>query len=302
MEELMLLESVEGLKTKNDKDYTRLVFIKKDHSKMIANIWDTKVEDFKYEPIKVYKVNYTEEDYKGNIQMKDVTLSLSENQDLSDFVKKAPIDTNEIKLYIYKIYNSITYSPFRLLIEKMLNKSCHGNTFWTQTASKKVHENYTGGLAYHTYKMLKIAESILETGIYECNKDILYTAIIIHDMGKIAEYSSPVGTELTKVGELIGHIPLAYSWIREFMLENGINEEDERFMLLSHCLLSHHGKLEYGSPVLPKTAEAILLNQIDMMDSRMAQIVTAKEETEPGDFSRQVFSLGVKVYKNNIEN
>lgn len=299
MQQDMLLESIEGLKTKTNKDYIRLTFIKDDLNKITANIWDKTVNTFEHEPLCVYSVSYEKDDYKGNIQMKNVSLSLLENQDKSRFVKKAPIEIDDMKMYIYKIYSSITYSPYKKLIEKILNKNYNGNDFWTQTASKSIHENYTNGLCYHTYKMLKLAEGIVESGVYKCNKDILYTSIIIHDIGKLVEYSSPIGTEVTKAGELIGHISIAYSWIIEFLLEEGIEKDDEHFMLLSHCVLSHHGQLEYGSPVVPKTREAILLNQIDLIDSRMGQIVSAEEKIEEGEFSGNVFGLGRRIYKHN---
>ena len=122
----------------------------------------------------------------------------------------------------------------------------------------------------------------------------------MHDIGKLAEYTSPLATEVTKIGELIGHISIAYSWIMEFMQNQGIDRDNEHFMLLSHCVLSHHGKLEYGSPILPKTREAILLNQIDLMDSRMAQVFAAEEETEKGEFSDRAFGLGARIYNHNV--
>ena len=99
------------------------------------------------------------------------------------------------------------------------------------------------------------------------NKSLLYSGIILHDIGKVRELSGPVATSYTVEGNLLGHISIVSDEVVEAARE--LNIEGEEIMLLRHMILSHHGKLEYGSPKLPYLKEAEILCYIDNIDARM---------------------------------
>ena len=110
------------------------------------------------------------------------------------------------------------------------------------------------------------------------------------------ELSGPVVPTYTFEGQMLGHISIAQSMV--YAAAQELNIEGEEVTLLQHMILSHHGKNEYGSPVLPQIREAEMLHLIDNMDARMNMFNKALETIEPGETSKRVFSLENRtVYK-----
>ncbi|MEF8879512.1 MAG: HD domain-containing protein [Candidatus Thermoplasmatota archaeon] len=142
------------------------------------------------------------------------------------------------------------------------------------------HHNYVGGNLEHTVSVIKLCKKICETypGI---NKDLLIAGAILHDVGKIKEYRATTTVDKTSMGNFIGHIVLGDRWIREnimAMRQRGEEFDEELETHLSHMVLSHHGKYEYGSPRLPKTIEACILHQADNMDAQIKNFIQTLEE------------------------
>ena len=128
------------------------------------------------------------------------------------------------------------------------------------------------------------------------NKSLLYSGIILHDIGKVRELSGPVATSYTVEGNLLGHISIASDEVVEAARE--LNIEGEEIMLLRHMILSHHGKLEYGSPKLPYLKEAEILCYIDNIDARMNMFEKAyKNRTR---VSLQIKYLVLKIVDSTI--
>jgi len=145
--------------------------------------------------------------------------------------------------------------------------------------------------------MLDLAKAI--SSLYPTiNKDLLYGGIILHDIGKTIELSGPIATEYTVQGKLIGHISILQSEIIDAAKKHNIT--GEVVTLLQHMVLSHHGKLEYGSPVLPVILEAEVMYQIDNMDSKIVMINKALKDVEIGGNSARVMGLdGRSFYKHH---
>ena len=155
-------------------------------------------------------------------------------------------------------------------------------------AASRNHHEFVSGLAYHTLSMCQMAEAIasIHTGL---NTDYLYSGIILHDLGKIVELSGPVVPEYTLAGKMLGHISISQAMIATKARDLGL--EGEEVIILQHLILSHHGKLEYGSPMLPIIKEAEVIYLIDNLDARINMIEKALENVEPGHFSKRVFAL-----------
>lgn len=153
-------------------------------------------------------------------------------------------------------------------------------------AAKGNHHARVGGLIEHINSMLHIAEELVDhyTPRYEATLDIgiICAGIIFHDLGKIYELSGPVGTEYT-AEQLVGHIPQGILMLEDARRSSGADLDDHTLRHLRHIILSHHGCKEWGSPVEPMTAEAVLVHQIDMVDSRMDKVLSAASKAEPGD-------------------
>ena len=169
-----------------------------------------------------------------------------------------------------------------LLEENRLN-------FLVYPAAVKNHHNYVGGLAYHTLSMARLAESVLAMYPY-LNRDLLLAGILLHDLGKTIELSEPVLPEYTAAGNLLGHISLMSNLIDREAVRQKV-ENTEEVMLLKHLILSHHGKMEYGSPVVPMVPEAEVLTILDNLDARLVMMKDSIDQTLPGMFGPRVFAL-----------
>lgn len=226
--------------------------------------------------------------YNEDKQMKIIKIHIvsDDEKEKIRFLKQAPLDREYliagIKKYIEKIDNMKLYQLVSTLFEENLDK------LEIYPAASKNHHEYVSGLAYHTYGMLRIAESFCE--IYpSLNKDLLYSGIALHDLGKTIELSGPVVPEYTIEGKLLGHISISNAMIKE--TADRLHIEGEEVTLLQHMILAHHGKNEFGSPVLPQIKEAEIVYLIDNIDARMAMMDKALETVEPGNFTKRVFSL-----------
>ena len=164
-------------------------------------------------------------------------------------------------------------------------------------AASKNHHEYMSGLLYHTVSMLKLAQAICD--LYpSLNRDLLFGGVILHDVGKTSELSGPVATKYTTEGKLLGHISIIQAQIKIVANKYQINNDIP--MLLQHLVLSHHGKYEFGSPVLPLIREAEILTYIDNIDARMNIMDKALEGVLQGEFTPRIFPLEDRALYNPI--
>jgi len=260
---------------------------------VIGKVWQATEEDVttysEYEG-KVVQVRGTKGTYRNQLQIKIIQIELATNGQLEQFIEKAPIDAAEIQVQIERYMLDIRNATMLRIIKKMMNK--HGQLFYTYPAASKNHHSFMSGLAYHTLSMLNIANFICD--LYPVlNRTYLYAGIIAHDFGKVLELSGVVATSYTTYGKLLGHINIAYGEIELAAHEIGIEteEEQEAVMILQHLILSHHGKYEFGSPKLPLTKEAEVLNFIDNLDARITTLEKSLSDVQPGNFTPRIFSL-----------
>jgi 3'-5' exoribonuclease len=133
-------------------------------------------------------------------------------------------------------------------------------------AAKTVHHAYPGGLLEHTVSCLKLAHRIADQ-YPQVDRDLLVAGAFFHDIGKIRELSGDRSIEYTDEGRLVGHLVMTAQWVHDKARRVGASRELEHHVV--HMVLSHHGKMEYGSPKVPMTLEALLTHAIDEIDSRV---------------------------------
>lgn len=138
--------------------------------------------------------------------------------------------------------------------------------------------------------MVRLADSIGD--IYEeLDKSLLFAGIMLHDLAKVLELSGPDNTEYTIRGNLIGHIALIDEEITKVLSELSIDDTKEDVIVLRHVILSHHGLLEYGSPVRPKIMEAEIIHMIDNIDAEMMMMTTALSRVSEGEMTGRIFAM-----------
>ena len=285
---LMVSSCVNGV-TNNGSPYLNLTL--QDNSKSIeAKLWDVKPE-IKNQIVagKVYSFELEINNYKNNLQAKVIKVIPVPSSEVNpaDFSFVSPISQEELHSEVQKALNEITNTNIVKIVSTALNK--YGEDFYQYPAASKIHHNFIGGLATHTAGMLRIARAVCD--IYpEVSKDYLFGGIILHDIGKITELSSPILTEYTIDGKLLGHISIMDGILSEITKELNVQDSEEA-KVLRHMVLSHHGEYEYGSPVLPMTVEAEILTYIDNMDSKINVLSKALSEVKEGEFTQKLFPL-----------
>src|SRR3989337_2262211 len=140
-------------------------------------------------------------------------------------------------------------------------------SFSLAPAGKSWHHSYVHGLLEHTLEIVKICD-LMSDSHPEINRDLLVCGAILHDFGKIEELSFDTAFEYTDKGKLIGHIVIGAMIVEEKIKEIKDFPEDLKNCLI-HLILSHQGKLEHASPVVPKTLEAIALYHPDELSAKV---------------------------------
>lgn len=282
--------------TAQGKDYMTL-YLQDKSGDIEAKLWTVTKDDMKIlKPEIIVWVKGDVINYRGRKQMKVNQFRLATAEDgvkTQDFVDGAPLSPNEIQdelsHFILEIENAHLQRITRHLLKKFQDK------FFTYPAASSHHHNFAGGLSYHVLTMLKIAKSLCD--IYPLlNRSLLYSAIILHDIGKVRELSGPVATTYTVEGNLLGHISIASDEVAEAAKELGIDSEE--VMLLRHMILAHHGKMEFGSPKLPHLKEAEILFFIDNIDAKMNMFDKAFKKTEKGQFTERIFGMDNRQFYN----
>ena len=217
-------------------------------------------------------VNGSVSDYKGALQVviKKMEPFPLDRIDPSDFLPQTSRNIEDMFERLVKRANSITTDYLKALIDAFLNDREFVNKFKTAPAAKKMHHAYIGGLLEHTVSMTSLADKI--AGHYGgINRDLLLTGAILHDIGKIDEFEYQSKIDYSDKGRLLNHIVIGIKMVDDKL--SGINNfPEDQMLLLKHMIVSHHGTREFGSPEPPKTIEAVLLNYIDEIDSKVKAV------------------------------
>ena len=300
----LLIRRIELRSTRSGNDFLSLELGDKSTS-MNANLWEGfanivskgKVGD-------VLKVSGTLEEYQNAIQIRVTSAHLAtESDDVSprDFLPQSKRDLkimqDEFKKKIKNISNKF--------LKELLSQIFSGERFTLFTnapAGKSWHHAYIHGLMEHTLEIVKICELMCEFHP-ELNKDLLVAGAMLHDIGKIEELSFEVAFDYTDKGKLVGHIVIASNLVRDEIKKiSGFPPELEYNLI--HLILSHQGKLEHASPVVPKTAEAITLYQADELSAKVNAYKNVLEsELKPGsNWTRFIQLADTDLYKSNLSN
>ncbi len=211
-------------------------------------------------------------DYRGTLQVviKNMEPFSPDRVDPSDFLPQTSRDIEGMFKRLVKRTDSITTDYLKALIDAFFKDKEFVNKFKTAPAGKKMHHAYIGGLLEHTLSMASLADKI--AGHYSgIDRDLLLTGAILHDIGKIDEFEYQVKIDYSDKGRLLNHIVIGIEMVDDKL--SGIEHfPEDQMLLLKHLIVSHHGTREFGSPEPPKTIEAVLLNYIDEIDSKVNAI------------------------------
>lgn len=269
VDHFLLVKKCELRLTKSNKQYLYLELGDKSIS-LNSNVWDN-FEDF-YSSIAtgdVVKVKGVLDEFQGTPQIKVFSIkkaSVKDNVSAADFLPKSGRDPVEMEKEFRERIENISNPFLKELINKIFNEK-NFEKFSKVPAGKSWHHSYIHGLLEHTLEIIKICDLMCDIHS-EINRDILICGAIMHDFGKTEELSFDPVFDYTDKGKLLGHIVISAMLVNEEIKKITGFPEDLRNNLL-HVILSHQGKLEYASPVVPKTLEAITLYQADELSAKV---------------------------------
>ncbi|MGI6071808.1 MAG: 3'-5' exoribonuclease YhaM family protein [Lachnospiraceae bacterium] len=272
--------------TKNGKDYENVTLCDKTGS-ISCKIW---------EPNSMGIGDFGVNDYveiRGKVFMFNGTLQMSIDRAFkapegtynpADYLPVSPNDIDDMFAALLKIIDTVSAPYFRLLLESFfVNNPDFIGVFKTHSAAKAIHHGFVGGLLHHTLSVAKLC-SFYCTQYPSLNRDLLITAAICHDIGKVRELCGFPENDYTDEGQLIGHIVIGVEMIDEKLKE--IKDfPTKRATELKHCILAHHGEFEFGSPKKPALIEAVALNFADNTDAKIHSMIETFEASRqlPGE-------------------
>lgn len=199
---------------------------------------------------------------------------------VEDFLPKSLKNADDLYTELLTIAKSIKNESLRQLVVETLEDPEIRPLLMRAPAAKSIHHAWMGGLLEHILSILKIMD-FLAAHYPTVNRDLLIFGAIFHDIGKIWELSWDQGISYTDRGRLIGHMQMACELIDQKSARI-LGFDAELKDVCKHIVLSHHGRLEYGSPKRPKFLEAMLVAMVDDLDSKMSTIQTLIENERGG--------------------
>jgi 3'-5' exoribonuclease len=242
-------------------------------------------------------------EYRGLLQLVVKSMDAVPAADVTpaDFLPSSARDADKMFERLKALTDTITSSELRSLMDAFWNDTDLVQRFKRSPAAKKMHHAYLGGLIEHTLSMALLADKV--AGHYSgVDRDLLIVGAVLHDIGKIRELSCDVNIDYTDEGRLLSHIAIGLE-IVQAKIQSLAGFPSERTALIKHMIVSHHGAREFGSPEPPKTIEAVLLNYIDEIDSRVNGIREFMAADDP-DASWTAYHrlLERQFYKGNNKN
>lgn len=256
---------------KSGKEYASVVLQDRTGS-IDGKIWDLGSSAIReFEALDYIDIKAEVTSFNGNLQLKIVEVRKADEGTYieSDYLPCSQYDIEGMFAELTKCIKENVKNPYLLELARryFVNNEEFIKSFKKHSAAKSVHHGFVGGLLEHTLSVTKLCISFADHYDH-LNRDLLVTAAVFHDVGKVYELSDFPENDYTDEGQLLGHIVMGYEIIGRTAREiEGFPATLERE--LKHCILAHHGKMEFGSPKTPALAEAIALHYADDLDAKL---------------------------------
>lgn len=249
-----------------------------------AKVWDLSNAIEHFESMDYIRITGQVTSFNNSLQInvRQARKAAEGTYDIADYMPVSPYNIEEMYKDLLALIDTVKDPNLNGILRAFFVEDADFiKAFKKSSAAKAMHHSFIGGLLQHTLSVAQISDYV--AGHYSIiNRDLLVTAAICHDIGKVNELSSFPENDYTDVGNLVGHIVMGAMMVRgkaakiEGMSVDTLNK-------LVHCILAHHGKLEYGSPEKPKIIEALALSFADDMDAKLQAFTEAVEGDQSGE-------------------
>jgi len=262
-----------------------------------AKIWDMTpfIEDFDSKSFICVSGNITQFNSINQLNISGCYVVDPSEVNIEDFCPKAPRPIEDMWAEFIQIIDSVENEYLNKLLHAFFDNEKLISRFKANSAAKTVHHAYVGGLLEHSLSVAKICITLADN-YPTINRDLLITVAVLHDIGKIKEIAAFPENDYTDEGNLLGHIYMGAEMVDiqvrkiEGFPKTLANE-------VKHCILAHHGGLEYGSPKVPALIEATALSFADDTDAKLRRFSDLLADAPDGWSERSDYFLGSKFRK-----
>ncbi len=292
-----LLLSKQLRTTKTNKPYLCLTLCDKT-GLMEGRVWEPSDPRIAKEPQRgdLVKVRGSVSRFDDRLQIKVEQLRRAGpgEVDKTDLMPATTRDVDQLWNELMGFVASFTQPDLKRLLTTLLSDPHLAQAYREAPAARQLHHAWLGGLLEHVVSLLNLAVRVAPH-YPMLHRDLLLTGVILHDIGKVRELEWEIGFEYTVEGQLLGHIQMGIALV-EKTIDNLPDFPDRLKTLVLHMILSHHGKLEFGSPKLPMIPEALVLHYLDDLDAKMQAMSrefekSAKEGKAPDELTGKVWAL-----------
>jgi len=233
--------------------------------------------------------------------------------EVGNYIPRTKNDIDEMWNRLLAILRTVKNPLLLALIKEFVKDESIVSGYKRAPAAVQNHHAYVGGLLEHTLSVLELATRLLgktddsDSHYPRVNRDLVLTAIFLHDIGKTVELTAETSFSYTNCGQLIGHIAQAAIWIdrkcAEVEQSTGKPFPEDLQNVLTHIVLSHHGAYEFGSPRLPACPEAFVVHYLDNIDAKLNMCFTAMNEAKSADsdWTEYVKPLETRVFRKSLQ-
>lgn len=300
VQDVYLCKTKNSATTKNGKEYINVILGDKTGN-VDCKIWNA--DSFginEFEPKDYVYINGEVKSFNGAIQIdiKQIRKADESEYEVADFIPTTKKDVEEMYDSILKCVSQVSNNYLHALLEEFfVNDKELIEKFKLSSAAKSIHHNFAGGLAEHTLGVARLCAFYCKQ-YPAINQDLLLTSALLHDIGKIYEFTEFPENEYSDEGNLLGHIIIGIEMVTE-KAKLIPNFPTDTLNQVKHCIAAHHGKLEFGSPKKPGIIEAMALSYADDTDAKMQTFTQFLEDSENYDWTYiKAFEGSIRMTKN----
>ena len=268
-----------------------------------AKLWDCDSTDLSFEADDVVRVAASVELYQGNLQLslRKIAKSRDADIDLADYLPHGTQNPEKLFEGLLKRIKQMPQGPLQTLLLRIFNDPEIARKYKQAPAAMSYHHAFIGGLIEHVSSLVGLGDRVCDH-YPSLDRDLILAGLLLHDLGKIEELNFTRGFSYSTRGQLVGHISMGVEMVCDKMREIPDFSPD-LWDRLQHIILSHHGKLEFGSPKEPMFMEALAVNYLDDLDSKLQAMREQYEadKDRPGDFTARNRPLGRELLKPPVQ-
>ncbi len=283
--------------TKSNKPYLNLILGDKT-GQIEGRVWDPGdpriAKDFARGDLVKVRGSFSRYDDRAQVKVDQLRKALAGEADKMDMLPATTRDVGALWAQLEASVDSLANPDLKRLLKELLADSVLAQAYREAPAARQLHHAWLGGLLEHVVSLLALADRVAAHYAL-LDRDLLVAGVILHDIGKIRELEWETGFDYTVEGVLLGHIQMGVDLVEKTIA--GLPGFPDRLRtLVLHMILSHHGKLEFGSPKLPMIPEALVLNFLDDLDAKMQAMgsefeKSAREGRAPDELTGKVWAL-----------